>query len=354
MQPSKIEIINTNGAGSKSEVTVDMWIARIFLQGSPLGFQGGDANLYRYAANNAVNHVDPSGLEVAGMGHLYPLYLGGSYDQPVFDLTEAEHTAAHDVLRNHGLGERASDRSYDPARAAWRNMTPAQQRAIIIESMRAANIPENLINQHIDNIVRGSDPGINRSPGRPSGYRAGQVVSRTSIQQARGNTAPRIGTGGQPTMSRPATTVRTMTARAAGALTVYITLRDALAATGHNGMNLEPINSDYYFTAADGSVFIVQFYHWPSSIFNDDRRLYVAGPRRGQTEVITSAQVDAYREEAERVWGRYIPGGLLSSARFIAGTQRRSVPITDWLGREIGYIDATGPHYSYPIGPGSI
>ncbi len=37
-----------------------------FLSEDPIGFAGGDANLYRYVGNNPVNYVDPSGLIQAG------------------------------------------------------------------------------------------------------------------------------------------------------------------------------------------------------------------------------------------------------------------------------------------------
>jgi RHS repeat-associated protein len=39
-----------------------------FTTRDPLGFAGGDANLYRYCANNPVTYVDPSGLQVAVPG----------------------------------------------------------------------------------------------------------------------------------------------------------------------------------------------------------------------------------------------------------------------------------------------
>ena len=34
-----------------------------FLESDPIGFEGGDVNLYRYVGNNPVNYVDPLGLE---------------------------------------------------------------------------------------------------------------------------------------------------------------------------------------------------------------------------------------------------------------------------------------------------
>src|SRR5438034_7679795 len=35
-----------------------------FLQPDPIGFQGDAANIYRFCGNNAVNRIDPLGLEV--------------------------------------------------------------------------------------------------------------------------------------------------------------------------------------------------------------------------------------------------------------------------------------------------
>jgi hypothetical protein len=107
-------------------------------------------------------------------------------------------------------------------------------------------------------------------------------------------------------ISRPAPVRRPTTTRlsAMGALTVYMTLRDAMAAAGVNGMNLEVVQEEiYYFRATDGSVFMVQYYEWPRSMFSSSHRVYVAGPRQGQTEDITNAEVNAYIAEARRLYG---------------------------------------------------
>ena len=93
--------------------------------------------------------VDPV---VAGDAHFYPLYLGGSYDQPLYELNSEQHTAAHNVLRKHGLS-RQPGVSYDAARAAWQKLPLEKQQAIITESMRAAGIPESLIKKDIDKIM---------------------------------------------------------------------------------------------------------------------------------------------------------------------------------------------------------
>jgi hypothetical protein len=50
---------------------------------------------------------------------------------------------------------------------------------------------------------------------------------------------------------------------------------------------------------------------------------------------------------AEVTWGKYIPGGLFKEPRFIPGTERNRLPLTDESGSEIGYIDEEGVH-EYP------
>ena len=59
----------------------------------PIGFAAGDSNLSRYVGNSPTNATDPSGLEVPGAHHAYPLFLGGSPDQTLLELTREQHTA---------------------------------------------------------------------------------------------------------------------------------------------------------------------------------------------------------------------------------------------------------------------
>ena len=58
-----------------------------------------------------------------------------------------------------------------------------------------------------------------------------------------------------------------------------------------------------------------------------------------------TAEVEAYRLEGERLYGRFIPGGILLpfGARFIGGTLRRELPVIR-DGRVVGWIDENGVH----------
>lgn len=51
----------------------------------PIGFKGGDTNLYNYAASNPLSYIDPSGLWYAGVSYggstsVGYLFGGGSYE----------------------------------------------------------------------------------------------------------------------------------------------------------------------------------------------------------------------------------------------------------------------------------
>lgn len=89
------------------------------------------------------------------------------------------------------------------------------------------------------------------------------------------------------------------------------------------------------------------------NFWSDRKRKFVAGPRKGESEVITKEEVNAYREQAESKFGRYIPAGLFGEPRFIPGTHRESLPLVDLVtGQKLGYIDKDGVHkYGRPLGP---
>lgn len=148
--------------------------------------------------------------------------------------------------------------------------------------------------------------------------------------------------------------VRGATARAMGALTVYLTARDALQAAGILQPSYEVAERDtYHYIAEDGSVFVV----WTAGLFSNAKREFVAGPRKGQTETITSGQVEGYRKQAEKEWGKYIPETLFSGPRFIPGTKRKSLPLTgykDGIPYDAGWIDEKGSHHYQVPGEPSI
>lgn len=108
----------------------------------------------------------------------------------------------------------------------------------------------------------------------------------------------------------------------------------------------------YHFVAEDGSTFIVERGGW----FSDAKRKFVAGPSKGRSETITAAQVEQYEKLAEKEWGKYIPGSLIREPRFIPGTKRSELPLSEY--REgaryiVGWIDADGVHY-FPGGKGYL
>ena len=133
-----------------------------------------------------------------------------------------------------------------------------------------------------------------------------------------------------------------------GVLTVYLMARDVFQAAGvlKPDYTVEE-RETYHFVAEDGSVFVVS----PAGWFSSAQREFVAGPRKGQTEKITNAQVDGYRKKAEEEWGKYIPGSRVSEPRFIPGTKRHSLP---WvihkygIPYDAGWIDEKGIH-RYPV-----
>jgi uncharacterized protein RhaS with RHS repeats len=54
-----------------------------FLSPDPLGFSGGDANLYRYAGNDPINQSDPSGLRPQALGGSSFSYSPPSMNTPI-------------------------------------------------------------------------------------------------------------------------------------------------------------------------------------------------------------------------------------------------------------------------------
>ena len=51
--------------------SVGRWTAK-----DPISFEGGDPNLYRYAANGPTMHADPTGLLTISVGFCGEVYLG--------------------------------------------------------------------------------------------------------------------------------------------------------------------------------------------------------------------------------------------------------------------------------------
>jgi hypothetical protein len=61
-----------------------------------------------------------------------------------------------------------------------------------------------------------------------------------------------------------------------------------------------------------------------------------------------SAEVEEHRKQAEKEYGRYVPGTIFKDPRFIPGRQRKTIPLTVYkhgVPYDGGYIDEDGPHY---------
>jgi len=98
-----------------------------FIEKDPIGFAGGDTNLYRYVANNPVNWTDPSGLQwwVAPLrGVLKPLLgnLLGKFFAPIIpDPTECTFVTSH----RNGNDKRCVYQCYDKnSKPSWQLSVP--------------------------------------------------------------------------------------------------------------------------------------------------------------------------------------------------------------------------------------
>jgi hypothetical protein len=284
------------------------WIRRIVGHRGPLGYQAGDTNLYRYVHNSPTNFTDPSGLA--------PL---DERDWPRW------------------LRDMVGDENATGGRGTIRRIISVNQDFSHARGAGGASVPA-----HFD--VRYEDENGNdrmqrfRRDQAEGGRRAFTDEEHAAMQQNRDTARSqrrqrRTGGGGN-------------TARAINILGAYLTVREACQAAGIGHPDYVTTDREYYFTAPDNSVFYVQEYVWPRSWVSNPRRVFVAGPRAGQTEEITTADVEDHRAEAEARYGRLIPGGWFSSPRFIPGTERRTLPLMEGT-RETGYVDEEGVH-EYP------
>jgi hypothetical protein len=192
------------------------------------------------------------------------------------------------------------------------------------------------------------------TPVAHSGGAAKARSRRRKSSIAKSNRPPRKGKGttGKGTTGKGATG-KGATGRAMGALTVYLTARDALQAVGVLQPDYYVLEgAEYYFATKDGAVFVV----WTGGWFTSARREFIAGPRKGDSEKISNQDVKRYTALAEKKWGRYIPGGPFREPQFMPGTERKSLPLVEvdenGFRRSAGWIDEKGVHRIEPIGPG--
>ncbi|MBC7834516.1 MAG: hypothetical protein H7Y88_05370 [Phycisphaerales bacterium] len=164
-----------------------------WLERDPLEFSD-SMNMFQFVRSMPLAEVDPFGLVGGTIHHPYPLYLGGSPDQPCFDLnTEDDHNRAHrhidgEIRREAGrkkVGRRAGETYQDFQRRVWKSMSNDNRKRIIRESLQVAGVSADAVKQSMSAVCKNSEPGANRTCERrrsrggvrtPSGSRVGGII----------------------------------------------------------------------------------------------------------------------------------------------------------------------------------
>ncbi len=330
---------------------------------------------YVYVGNDPTNETDPTGLAgevVAGHGGFNPYFVawhhlatqeqraifkskGIDVDAPEngWYLTNEDHAQLHSKLaRKDGIA-----REWAAEVDKWTQANRNLPRKEFQEAWAAKRVEM----QEQYNLVDGGGRVLRGKPvaevdGMPYGTWEKGPDARAEFREEHGKLK-----GWNPTeaeklrvkedaikFGRLQKVKSTVTGAFAG-LTVLLTLEDALELTGHIKSPKDVREAEYYFIDKDTSVFVVETHIWPRSWFSNSKKIFVAGPRAGQMEEITSDDVNQLRVKAEKVYGWLEPGGIFGVTKFHPGTHRRTLPILDEHLGKIGYIDEEGSHY-YPNG----
>ena len=264
----------------------------------PMGFDAGDPNLYRYVANNTINSTDPSGLA--------PLPLPKALPPGFEDLNVKWMEGDAQVGWKNSKGESIRWEGRHPTHGPHWDYQGATDETGVRVKIR----------------VKGSGPGLD-----PKDAAALESVNKA---RARANLTPRGCIAG-----------------AFAAITVYMTLREALQASG----NLKPdyvVEEEEKYFVRGPNVFKVTAQPFLAMSFARYRREYTAGPFAGRWEKITEAEFEAYQKEDEAEWGKVIEGSFFRDPKFIAGRSRKTIPFfeTDSWGtrRLVGWLDDKGIH----------
>lgn len=96
-----------------------------FISEDPIGFEGGDVNLYNYVGANPVNRVDPSGLTwSSNLSFLLDWASGGGsnnrfYGPNTVETREMQNSPGANALRNNFNAGGGKNFAYGSGQAAW-------------------------------------------------------------------------------------------------------------------------------------------------------------------------------------------------------------------------------------------
>jgi RHS repeat-associated protein len=292
--------------------TLGRWI-----ENDPLRFVAGDPNFYRYVDNNPGDLVDPLGLED------HHIIIQAIWNRPggpnyIHFSPAAEAVFGQTVPLPHHHGFNAAHQLYNPAVIAEVNAWLAAHPGVNPSTMTTAQAQA--LYQYVQNS---SNPAI-------------QNFLHPNGQTSTALTRP---------VSRPTRPSGGLTGGMLASFDVFLTLNAAIQ--GARPQYVVEAQADHYFSAGLGSVYIIQE---PGSLnfWSSPTMLWLTGPHAGESWVISDSEARRHRREAERRFGRYIPPGYFSGPRFIPGTERRRIELTNGQNRVIGYIDETGVHHTCP------
>ena len=325
-----------------------------------------EPNPYRYVSNNPVNAIDPSGLES------YPSqnrgkWIEGTPGNGVFQYDDTPQNRTDGLAGKkvrftkcsiaiggfpeefyyEGNAESASVDLDDPPTGTRSDFTAADKKMREKLGKPDWKRPKGYTWNHAGPPGSKTMELIETLPHSKIHHSGNACQVRTSSSKAVVCTAKRGGgstTQGCQTTRGSSSVAKGTIVRSIAVLNVYMNLRDALQLSGIAYPDYAVVGEfAYAFEADDGSVFTI---YVPGSLnfWSTPYIQFHSGPRAGQVQYISMKDVEEFKKLAEKTWGKYMPGGIFCSPRFVPGTSRKTLPIFNQYGQQTGYVDENGIH----------